>query len=133
MIATQVPRRLSLSETSSTRASLVIPAAHWAETTTVPAVGEVLRRDRQDAMDGPWQTLIGLLGQPANSLDRKIGLVAWSLGSILPEPIDAVGAELGISRTVCMMLRWPMKCCSARVSTPSLASLKPQVWRSMCG
>jgi hypothetical protein len=23
----------------------VIPAAHWAETTTVPAVGEVLRRD----------------------------------------------------------------------------------------
>jgi hypothetical protein len=24
----------------------VIPAAHWAETTTVPAVGEVLRRDR---------------------------------------------------------------------------------------
>jgi hypothetical protein len=42
---------------------LVIPAAHWAETTTVPAVGEVLRRDRQEAMDEPWQTLIGLLGQ----------------------------------------------------------------------
>jgi hypothetical protein len=30
---------------------------------TVPAVGEVLRRDRQEAMDEPWQTLIGLLGQ----------------------------------------------------------------------
>src|SRR5437870_12496624 len=29
-----VPRRLSLLKTSSTRASLVIPAAHWAETTT---------------------------------------------------------------------------------------------------
>ena len=43
----------------------------------------------------------------SNSLDRKIGLVAWSLGSILPEPIEAVGAELGISRTVCMMLGWP--------------------------
>ena len=54
---------LSLLKTSSTRASLVIPAAHWAETTTVPAVGEVLRRDRQGAMDEPWQTLIGLLGQ----------------------------------------------------------------------
>src|SRR6266851_2485687 len=40
-----VPRRLSLLKTSSTLASLVIPAAHWAETTTVPAVGEVLRRD----------------------------------------------------------------------------------------
>jgi len=26
-------------------------------------VGEVLRRDRQEAMDEPWQTLIGLLGQ----------------------------------------------------------------------
>ena len=29
----------------------MIPAAHWAETTTVPAVGEVLRRDRQEAME----------------------------------------------------------------------------------
>ena len=28
-----------------TRARLVVPAAHWAETTAVPAVGEVLRRD----------------------------------------------------------------------------------------
>jgi hypothetical protein len=46
-MATQVPRRLSLLKISSTRASLVIPAAHWAETTTVPAVGEVLRRDRR--------------------------------------------------------------------------------------
>jgi hypothetical protein len=36
---------LSLLKTSSTRASLVIPAAHWAETTTVPAVGEVLRTE----------------------------------------------------------------------------------------
>jgi hypothetical protein len=44
-IATQVPRRLSLLKIS-TRASLVIPGAHWAET-TVPAMGEVLRRDRQ--------------------------------------------------------------------------------------
>jgi hypothetical protein len=26
-------------------------------------VGEVLRRDRQEAMDEPWQALIGLLGQ----------------------------------------------------------------------
>ena len=26
---------------------MVIPAAHWAETTTVPAVGEILRRDRR--------------------------------------------------------------------------------------
>ena len=60
---TQVPKLLSPLKTSSTRASLVIPAAHWAETTTVPAVGEVLRRDRQEAMDEPWQTLIGLLGQ----------------------------------------------------------------------
>jgi len=75
MIATQVPRRLSLLKTSSTRASLVIPAAHWAETTTVPAVGEVLRRDRKDAMDGPWQTLIGLLGQPATALTVKSGLL----------------------------------------------------------
>src|SRR5215472_7677800 len=75
MIATQVPRRLSLLKTSSTRASLVIPAAHWAETITVPAVGEVLRRDRQDAMDGPWQTLIGLLGQPATALTVKSGLL----------------------------------------------------------
>ena len=58
-----VPRRLSLLKTSSTRASLVIPAAHWAETTTVPAGGEVLGRDRQEAMDEPWQTLIWLLGQ----------------------------------------------------------------------
>jgi integrase len=31
---------LSLLKTSSTRASLVIPAARWAETTTVPAVGD---------------------------------------------------------------------------------------------
>jgi Bacteriophage Sf6, terminase small subunit-like len=38
-----------------------------------------------------------------------------------------------VYRTVCMMLRWPRKCCSARVSTPSLANLKPQPWRSMCG
>jgi hypothetical protein len=38
-----------------------------------------------------------------------------------------------VYRTVCMMLRWPRKCCSARVSTPSLANLKPQAWRSMCG
>jgi hypothetical protein len=44
-------------------ASLVISAAHWAETTTVPAEGEVLRRDRQETMDEPWQTLIGRLGQ----------------------------------------------------------------------
>jgi hypothetical protein len=44
---TQVPRRLSLVKTSSTRASLVIPAAHWAKTPTIPAVGEVLRGDRQ--------------------------------------------------------------------------------------
>src|SRR6266446_1826319 len=29
-----------------------------------------------------------------------------------------------------MMLRWPRKCCNARVSTPSLANLKPQPWRS---
>jgi hypothetical protein len=63
MIATQVPRRLSFLKTSSTRASSVIPAAHWAETTTVPPVGEVLRRHRKDAMDGPWQTLIGRLGR----------------------------------------------------------------------
>src|SRR5262249_36355903 len=38
-----------------------------------------------------------------------------------------------VYRTVCMMLRWPRKCCSARVSTPSLANLKPQACRSMCG
>src|SRR5215471_8528008 len=102
MIATQVPRRLSLLKTSSTRASLVIPAAHWAETTTVPAVGEVLRRDRKDG-DGRAVADPDRAARPAsNSLDRKIGLVAWSLGSILPEPIEAVGAELGISRTVCM-------------------------------
>jgi hypothetical protein len=83
-------------------------------------------------MDGPWQTLIGLLGQPATALTVKSGLLLGP-SAHLPEPIEAVGAELGISRTVCMMLRWPMKCCSARVSTPSLANLKPQVWRSMCG
>jgi len=41
---------------------LVIPAAHWAEI-TVAAVGEVLRRDMQEARDEPWQTLIALLGQ----------------------------------------------------------------------
>src|SRR5262249_49288272 len=29
-----------------------------------------------------------------------------------------------------MMLRWPRKCCSARVSTPSFANLNPQAWRS---
>src|SRR6516225_9621152 len=57
MIATQVPRRLSLLKTSSTRASLVIPAAHWAETTTVPAVGEVLRRDRQETIDHTTRNL----------------------------------------------------------------------------
>ena len=53
--------------------------------------------------------------------------------SILPEPIKNRSERSSVYRTVCMMLRWPRKCCSARVSTPSLANLKPQAWRSMCG
>src|SRR6516162_10659270 len=31
------------------------------------------------------------------------------------------------------MFLWPRWCCRARVSWPSLASLNPQAWRSMCG
>jgi hypothetical protein len=53
--ATQVPRRLSLLKTSSTRASLVVPAAHWEETTTVPAVGGFEKGDNyRDRKSFTW-------------------------------------------------------------------------------
>src|SRR5262249_23229407 len=52
--------------------------------------------------------------------------------SVLPEPIEAVGAQLSIPHRM-HDVAVAEECCSARVSTPSLASLNPQAWRSMCG
>jgi len=76
--------------------------------------------------------------------DRASALLAWrgAAGTVTlynhPDPaLIATIASGRLSSDVryrwCMMLRWPRKCCSARVSTPSLANLNPQPWRSMCG
>jgi hypothetical protein len=66
------------------------------------------------------------------ALARGVGFVRHALPQSFQNPSNR-SERSSVYRTVCIMLRWPRKCCSARVSTPSLASLKPQAWRSMCG
>jgi hypothetical protein len=48
----------------------------------------------------------------------------------LQNPLNRAGLS-SVYRTVCCMFLWPSHSCSARVSCPSLANLKPQACRSM--